>query len=64
MRCTVPNVIKIEVNILQFASHCPTLLITPIKLPLWTFEFQDLNIIETVTSLYSSMAMIYERFSW
>jgi len=57
MRCTVPIIIKIEVTIHQLASHCPTLAMKSIKLSLWTFQVQGLNIIETVISLYSSMAM-------
>jgi len=38
-------------------------IISSIKLSLWTFQVQGLNIIETVISLYSSIAMICERFS-
>jgi len=57
-------IIKNEVTIFRLALRSPTLSLTSIKMSLWTFQFQGLNITKTVISPYSSMAMIYERFSW
>jgi len=60
----VPVMIKTEVTILRLPLPCPTLSIKFIKLSLWTFQVQGLNITETVISLYPSIAMIYERLCW